>query len=187
MGCVTAVAASRCHSRWVAWLMALSGGRIGYKFETLCLLPDTWDATPREVIEGRDKAVVNNYAQYCSIVQTGIGSTKLILGGEVDAGIRPIPVTRPTPYSPSHLTPSPPQPTLPNIHSLGHQTHRPNPPHKLGRAQNLRRTHHPLLPPHLRAQTPKILGPILPPRRPKDRRRLPLQRRERHAAADPGV
>jgi RAT1-interacting protein len=29
--------------------------------------------------------VVNNHAQYCSIVRTGIGSTTLALGGEVDA------------------------------------------------------------------------------------------------------
>jgi len=30
--------------------------------------------------------VVNNYAQYCSIVKTGIGKAKMIIGGEVDAG-----------------------------------------------------------------------------------------------------
>ena len=29
--------------------------------------------------------VVNNNAQYCSVVRTGIGKTKLVIGGEVDA------------------------------------------------------------------------------------------------------
>lgn len=29
--------------------------------------------------------VVNNYAQYCSVVKTGIGKAKMIIGGEVDA------------------------------------------------------------------------------------------------------
>ncbi|OBT49580.1 hypothetical protein VE04_09742, partial [Pseudogymnoascus sp. 24MN13] len=42
----------------------------GYKFETLSLLPDTWDATSREYIEGREDQIVNNAAQYCSVVQT---------------------------------------------------------------------------------------------------------------------
>jgi hypothetical protein len=28
---------------------------------------------------------VSNYAQYCSVVETRIGSTNMILGGEVDA------------------------------------------------------------------------------------------------------
>ncbi|OAF63003.1 Protein rai1 [Pseudogymnoascus destructans] len=57
----------------------------GYKFETLSLLPDTWDATSREYIEGREEQIVNNAAQYCSVVQTGIGDTSLIIGGEIDA------------------------------------------------------------------------------------------------------
>ena len=29
--------------------------------------------------------VVSNYAQYCSIVRTGFGKLKMVLGGEVDA------------------------------------------------------------------------------------------------------
>lgn len=58
----------------------------GYKFETLCLLPDTWDHTSRDFIENRENAVVDNHAQYCSVVKTQIGNAKLILGGEVDAG-----------------------------------------------------------------------------------------------------
>jgi hypothetical protein len=44
----------------------------GYKFETLCLLPATWADTPREYIENRENEVVNNYAQYCSVVKTGM-------------------------------------------------------------------------------------------------------------------
>ncbi|KAI9850126.1 MAG: decapping endonuclease targeting mRNA [Thelocarpon superellum] len=57
----------------------------GYKFETLSLLPNTWAATPREVIDGREDEVVSNHAQYCSVVRTGIGKAKMIIGGEVDA------------------------------------------------------------------------------------------------------
>ncbi|KAI9040899.1 DXO/RAI1 family decapping nuclease [Aspergillus affinis] len=57
----------------------------GYKFETLSLLNQTWDSTSRSEIEGREDLVVNNNAQYCSIVRTGIGSTRLVIGGEVDA------------------------------------------------------------------------------------------------------
>lgn len=57
----------------------------GYKFETLCLLPDTWDTVSRDFIENRENHTVNNYAQYCSVVQTSIGSTSMVIGGEVDA------------------------------------------------------------------------------------------------------
>ena len=42
----------------------------------------------REYIEGRETAIVNNHAQYCSVVKTMIGKgNRLILGGEVDAGM----------------------------------------------------------------------------------------------------
>ncbi|OJD15326.1 protein rai1 [Emergomyces pasteurianus Ep9510] len=57
----------------------------GYKFETLSLIDEPWDATSREVIEGREEQVVNNKAQYCSVVRTGIGGCKIVIGGEVDA------------------------------------------------------------------------------------------------------
>ncbi|KAL8694532.1 MAG: hypothetical protein Q9218_000863 [Villophora microphyllina] len=57
----------------------------GYKFETLSLLPAPWAETSREYIETREDLTVNNHAQYCSIVKTGIGKSRLILGGEVDA------------------------------------------------------------------------------------------------------
>jgi RAT1-interacting protein len=58
----------------------------GYKFETLSLIPKTWDETTRDCIDSREEEVVSNYAQYCSVVQTGIGSSTMIIGGEVDAG-----------------------------------------------------------------------------------------------------
>lgn len=58
----------------------------GYKFETLATLPAPWGETSREYIEGREQEVVNNKAQYCSVVRTGLGKTVLCLGGEVDAG-----------------------------------------------------------------------------------------------------
>ncbi|KAM0813601.1 putative RAI1 like PD-XK nuclease-domain-containing protein [Seiridium cardinale] len=57
----------------------------GYKFETLCTLPATWAETSRDFIENRDKEIVSNKAQYCSVVRTGIGKTVLCIGGEVDA------------------------------------------------------------------------------------------------------
>lgn len=57
----------------------------GYKFETLCTLPATWAETSRDYIENRDNEIVNNKAQYCSVVRTGIGKSILCLGGEVDA------------------------------------------------------------------------------------------------------
>lgn len=59
----------------------------GYKFETLCLLPNTWDETPREYIENRESEIVSNHAQYCSVVRTGIGNSVLVIGGEVDASM----------------------------------------------------------------------------------------------------
>ncbi|MCJ1227752.1 decapping endonuclease targeting mRNA [Toensbergia leucococca] len=57
----------------------------GYKFETLSLMPDQWHPTSREYIESREELTVNNHAQYCSIVRTGIGKIKMVIGGEVDA------------------------------------------------------------------------------------------------------
>ncbi len=65
----------------------------GYKFEAISLIPDQWDRTSRDFIEGREEMVVNNFAQYCSVVKTGIGKVKIIIGGEVDARKRQIPLT----------------------------------------------------------------------------------------------
>ncbi|TQV92144.1 hypothetical protein V2A60_004443 [Cordyceps javanica] len=57
----------------------------GYKFETLATMPAPWGDTERALIENRESEVVNNKAQYCSVVRTGIGKAILCLGGEVDA------------------------------------------------------------------------------------------------------
>ncbi|CAK7269001.1 decapping endonuclease targeting mRNA [Sporothrix epigloea] len=57
----------------------------GYKFESLATLPRPWGEVSRDEIEGRDDNIVSNKAQYCSVVRTGMGSTSLCLGGEVDA------------------------------------------------------------------------------------------------------
>ncbi|KAF3925883.1 hypothetical protein ABW20_dc0104421 [Dactylellina cionopaga] len=57
----------------------------GYKFEALCTLSRPWGEASREEIENRAKEIVNNKAQYCSIVKTGFGNCGLIIGGEVDA------------------------------------------------------------------------------------------------------
>ena len=48
------------------------------------MLPATWAQTSREYIENRENEVVDNHAQYCSVVRTGIGGKTMILGGEVD-------------------------------------------------------------------------------------------------------
>lgn len=45
-----------------------------------------WDATSRDYIESREDQIVDNHAQYCSVVRTGMGAVKMIIGGEVDAG-----------------------------------------------------------------------------------------------------
>lgn len=48
-------------------------------------MPSTWDSTSRDYIENRENEIVSNYAQYCSVVRTGIDNTVLVIGGEVDA------------------------------------------------------------------------------------------------------
>ena len=57
----------------------------GYKFETISLLDQPWQMVSRQEIETRNELTVSNHAQYCSIVRTGFGKTKLVIGGEVDA------------------------------------------------------------------------------------------------------
>ena len=59
----------------------------GYKFETVSLMPSPWPETSREYLESRENEIVSNYGQYCSVVRTGFGKVKMILGGEVDAAI----------------------------------------------------------------------------------------------------
>lgn len=61
----------------------------GYKFETVSVLSEPWDAASRETIEARESDVVNNNPQYCSLVRTGIGNIRMLLAGEVDAGMPP--------------------------------------------------------------------------------------------------
>ena len=56
----------------------------GYKFEEVSTLEKTWDESTRDEIERRNENVVDNIQQYCSIVKTQLGSSTLIMGGEVD-------------------------------------------------------------------------------------------------------
>lgn len=56
----------------------------GYKFEALTTLNKPWAQASRDEINKRGDDVVNNIEQYISVVRTGIGSVKTILGGEVD-------------------------------------------------------------------------------------------------------
>lgn len=56
----------------------------GYKFEALATLPRPWGQCTREEIEARPKAVVDNVCEYCVVVRTGVGKTKVVLGAEVD-------------------------------------------------------------------------------------------------------
>lgn len=80
--------------------MALADSDTGYKFEALSTLPQPWPEATRECIESRDQTVVNNHAQYCSIVRTGIGTTSLIIAGEVDCvlGQKPDNIEDPVPW-----------------------------------------------------------------------------------------
>lgn len=54
----------------------------------------------RDEVENREDEIVNNHAQYCSVVRTGIGSHSIIIGGEVDAveGSKPDDTADPIPY-----------------------------------------------------------------------------------------
>lgn len=56
----------------------------GYKFEALATLPKPWSQCTREEIEGRRKNVVDNISEYCTVVRTGVGKMKVVLGAEVD-------------------------------------------------------------------------------------------------------
>lgn len=61
------------------------GSFSGYKFETLTTIPKPFGKVSRETIEERPKQIVSNGNEYASVVRTGIGSSKIILGAEVDA------------------------------------------------------------------------------------------------------
>lgn len=56
----------------------------GYKFESVATVPKPLNEVSRATIEKRSKKIVNNVEQYCSVVRTGIGKTRIVLGGEVD-------------------------------------------------------------------------------------------------------
>ena len=56
----------------------------GYKFERMALLDRPVAETPREVLESRGKQVVRNGPQYRTVMRTGVGEHKLVLGAEID-------------------------------------------------------------------------------------------------------
>jgi RAT1-interacting protein len=56
----------------------------GYKFEEISTLEKTWDESTRDEIERRNENVVDSIQQYCSVVKTQLGSSTLVIGGEVD-------------------------------------------------------------------------------------------------------
>lgn len=56
----------------------------GYKFETITMIPKPLAYLTRGEMEGRDKKVVTNGDEYATVVGTGIGNIKIILGAEVD-------------------------------------------------------------------------------------------------------
>lgn len=115
------------------------------------MIPDIWDAVSREQIEERPNQVVNNKAQYCSVVRTGFGKTKLIIGGEVDAGTQN--------QEPSFLE------RLLKLFSpsVGLQTSPQGRPDQLGRAEDDIRAVHRPREDQVRAEASEVLGPILPP------------------------
>lgn len=61
------------------------GSFSGYKFETLTTIPKPFGYVSRHTIEDRSSKVVSNGNEYASVVRTGIGSSKIILGAEIDA------------------------------------------------------------------------------------------------------
>ncbi|CDK25625.1 unnamed protein product [Kuraishia capsulata CBS 1993] len=56
----------------------------GYKFERLATLDKPWARCTRKEIETRNKKPITPREQYCSVVRTGIGKVKMLLGGEID-------------------------------------------------------------------------------------------------------
>lgn len=57
----------------------------GYKFEALATLPRPWSQCTRQEIELRPRAIIDNNSEYCVLVTTGVGKTRVVLGAEVDA------------------------------------------------------------------------------------------------------
>lgn len=141
----------------------------GYKFEELSTLPKTWDECTRYEIEHRSDNVVDNIQQYCSVVRTQLGSSTIIIGGEVDClwGIHTIPQLLPEPLFLHE-----------GIDKVNRLQARPTrePGLTLPRTQNISRTPHRPTNPNLRTpKAPQILGSIVSPRRPTNHRWLPLR------------
>lgn len=63
----------------------------------MSVLEKTWSECTRSQIEERDHHVVNNNEQYCSVVQTSIGGSTLVIGGEVDCILGEKPENRDAP------------------------------------------------------------------------------------------
>ncbi|KAK9244269.1 RAI1 like PD-XK nuclease-domain-containing protein [Lipomyces tetrasporus] len=56
----------------------------GYKFEQVSTIPKPWNECSRQEIESRGQNPVSNFAQYCSVVKTGLGDVRMVIAGEVD-------------------------------------------------------------------------------------------------------
>ncbi|AQZ16880.1 RAI1 (YGL246C) [Zygosaccharomyces parabailii] len=56
----------------------------GYKFEALATLPRPLPLVSRSLLEKRPKKIVNTGEEYISVVRTGVGNVKVVLGAEVD-------------------------------------------------------------------------------------------------------
>lgn len=56
----------------------------GYKFESLATLSKPLPQTPRSSLEKRSKKICNNGDQFVTVVRSGVGNCKLVLGAEVD-------------------------------------------------------------------------------------------------------
>ena len=94
------------HYLWISIFLTA----LGYKFESVSVLNKPWSECTREEIDSREEDIVNNNVQYCSIVRTGIGSTSLILAGEVDCvlGEKPENSDVPIPWVELKTTADPP-------------------------------------------------------------------------------
>ncbi|CCE64205.1 hypothetical protein TPHA_0G03650 [Tetrapisispora phaffii CBS 4417] len=57
----------------------------GYKFEALCTLPEPLPYVSRTKLNKRPKKIVSHGDEFVSVVKTGVGNCKILLGAEVDA------------------------------------------------------------------------------------------------------
>ncbi|CCD26894.1 decapping nuclease NDAI_0I03260 [Naumovozyma dairenensis CBS 421] len=56
----------------------------GYKFESLATLSQPLPLVSRTTLEKRPKKISSNGDEYIAVVKTGVGSSKLVLGAEID-------------------------------------------------------------------------------------------------------